>query len=281
MGKINGHDPCPCGSGKKFKICCRIKPVGVFLNRVNIHSEEFFLKIIIEKFDIFRSYYTTERVKLKKNIIWVCQSDSPREKLLPDGINGKSQIENDTGICIIVLRKIPSDIQDAFVVAHELGHLILGHCGYPKLVSIKSYEDIQGILSSMIEDLLVDSKLYEFGFNVKKHYIIEFDRSQKQISDVLKQRPISEVSPKTHHDVVKFTLNYASQILAYNLFFRSDDVKPDFFTFFDKEFPQIAEDAKSLVTTIESMGYANPESTGQLYQIILEKFYLKDKIRIN
>jgi hypothetical protein len=24
--KIRGNDPCPCGSGKKFKLCCRKGP---------------------------------------------------------------------------------------------------------------------------------------------------------------------------------------------------------------------------------------------------------------
>ncbi len=28
MNKVGRNDPCPCGSGKKFKKCCGDKPAG-------------------------------------------------------------------------------------------------------------------------------------------------------------------------------------------------------------------------------------------------------------
>ncbi|MCF8568098.1 SEC-C domain-containing protein [Alicyclobacillus tolerans] len=31
MAPVNVYDPCPCGSGKKYKFCCAKKPIELDL----------------------------------------------------------------------------------------------------------------------------------------------------------------------------------------------------------------------------------------------------------
>jgi hypothetical protein len=38
MTEIGRNDPCPCGSGKKYKKCCGAKQAGRIMNAVNLTS---------------------------------------------------------------------------------------------------------------------------------------------------------------------------------------------------------------------------------------------------
>jgi len=39
MAKVNRNDPCPCGSGKKYKKCCGAAPAKKKIEAVNLTGQ--------------------------------------------------------------------------------------------------------------------------------------------------------------------------------------------------------------------------------------------------
>ncbi len=116
--KIGRNDPCPCGSGKKYKQCCLNKVEENHPLFGKIVSETFVLSNILKESKEFSTFYQKERANISTPVIWT------HDLSLPIGINGKAS-SSSTGEKVIRLRTVPAALEDAFLVAEELTHIIL------------------------------------------------------------------------------------------------------------------------------------------------------------
>ena len=120
MGKVGPNDPCTCGSGLKYKKCCRNKEQDLpqFVPPWKIFSEEIVLNDLLKGSKEFDAYFHSQRNKITYPILWA------HDPSLPAGIDFScTRIRN--GQKYIRLRIIPPTISDAAKVAHEIEHLIL------------------------------------------------------------------------------------------------------------------------------------------------------------
>jgi len=270
MDEFSIGDLCPCGSGKKIIDCCGRGEFGKFIIGSPQYDETILLKDIIENSPEFKNFYLKERHKIKKYIVW---RGVVNKKELKPGIDGNNKINLESGLSLIILKNFPPKIRDAIIIAHEMEHIILYFEKFPSVPSYSGYDRIPSTLGSMIEDLVVDEKLSEYGFNVIDSYLKEFNESKKAL--------LSVKTPKNPEDVIVFTFNYAGHLLAFNRFFDKSYTKPKIFSFFDARFPSIALDGKNLTKIIEENGYETPGKVEELYNIIITKYGLNGKIQIS
>jgi hypothetical protein len=85
-------------------------------------------------------------------------------------------INRSTGTDVIGLEHIPTSFDDAYMVAHEMGHAIRKSDGLQLPIAMKYHtqeiEDLASRLGSMFDDPLIDSFLQNiYNFNPAYHYI--------------------------------------------------------------------------------------------------------------
>jgi hypothetical protein len=271
MDLFSPGDFCPCGSGKKIIDCCGRGEFGKFFVGCPKYDESSILKDIIENSHEFENFYLKERGKIKKYIVW--RGVINKNELTP-GIGGNSKINPESGLSIITLKNFPPKIRDAILIAHEMEHIILSFEKFPSVPCHNGYEKIPRLLSSMIEDVVVDERLSNYGFDVTDSYLKEFKESKRQLSSVHRVPTDPEV-------VIQYTFQYAGLLLAFNRLFDKSYSKPSFFLFFDIRFSSIATDAKNLTQIIEEKGYDTPEKAKEIYNFIITRYNLNGKMWVS
>ncbi len=261
--KPGRNDPCPCGSGKKYKQCCRTIPGIPF-------SEEEALGDLLISSKEFQAFYKAERNKVAGKVYWSRRHD------LAAGIKGRSTTCPD-GRQVIFLRRCPATLDDAMGVAHELEHLILNAEGFPSIGvrldrhSGKPHPAIDYLASavaSAILDLVVNRRLQAYGFDLWEDYQGEVHDSMIQLRD-----PSSKSSDDL--TVKKNVFNYASKILDWELAGgRSREVENRFMLWFNERYPTIAEEGGRVVGLVERMGYNNPGEVTALFGEIIRGYDL-------
>lgn len=86
-------------------------------------------------------------------------------------------LEEADGVCItypngqhtIKLRTVPAQ-EGPWIVAHELGHLVLRAAGYPTIVAVPPWDEIANYLQNVLEDLQIEDRLEPYGFDACKMY---------------------------------------------------------------------------------------------------------------
>nr|WP_319375915.1 hypothetical protein [uncultured Methanoregula sp.] len=272
MEFFSNSDPCPCESEKVIGECCGKSPLGKFFVGYPRYDETVLLRNFIEKYVPFQKFYSEERQKIKKYIVWRGQSDTLR---LEPGIGANNKIHRYTGLSIITLKNFPpTTIMDAHMIAHEMGHIIQYFEGMPALVSTGQYEFIQRRIGGIFSDLVIDEKLEQYGFDVVDAYSKEYENSRKQITR-MKERSLN-----SNNSIVTL-FNYVDHLLSYNRFFNKTLRRPAFFLAFEVRCPSLAKEGRDLVSEIESKGYDTPEKIRTLYSGILRKYGLEDVISIS
>jgi len=166
MVKVGRNDPCPCGSGKKYKACCMQKKQQTDIIPWPTFPEDFVISELLKSSPEFSAFYSAERRKITKPLNWV------RDLSLPVGIDYRStRLSN--GTQVIRLRRVPAILENAMKIAHELQHLVLDYEGFVNTGAMVQYETVSSSLNSMIHDPLVNSRLKVYGFDLRQDYETE------------------------------------------------------------------------------------------------------------
>ena len=257
------NDPCPCGSGKKYKKCCRTIPGIPF-------SEDDALGELLVSSKEFRAFYKAERDKVARKVYWSHSRD------LGAGIRGRSTTYKD-GRQVVFLSRCPASLDDAMLVAHELEHLVLRAEGFPGIGAKPDRHSgkphpatdlLATAISSTILDPVVNRRLQTYGFDLWEDYQGEVNDSMVQLRDP-SSKSSDDLTVKTN------VFNYASKILDWELAGgRSREVENRFMLWFNERYPTIAEEGGRVVGLVERMGYNNPGEVTALFGEIIRGYDL-------
>ncbi len=268
MGKVGRNDPCPCGSGLKYKKCCENKKTTrpQFVPSWKILVEEVVLQDLLKNSKEFQAYFQLQRPKITCPILWV------HDPSLPVGINFScTRITN--GQKYIRLRMVPPAMSDAVKVAHEIEHLILDGEGFPNISTTPMYETLSSALAAMLQDLVVDSRLVSFGFNMKSKYLDELADSTAQLEKIPN-------APSDRLSKIVWIFNFASKVLDCGLFIGQSEEYSKFLGWFERRFPEISANGRDLCKIVSEHGYDSPEKMRRSFNTIIKKYRVDDILQV-
>lgn len=270
--KIGRNDPCPCGSGEKFKVCCLLKIQLLKKQKPDIipwpcFPEELVIGELLRSSIEFRTFYQAERKKIVKSCYWA------HNRALPVGIDHRSgrlpDTKLQTKVQVICLRRVPAILEDAKSIAHELQHFILDIEGFP-LIEAKTTKlvNITSALNSMVQDQIVDSRIQKYGFNLWKSY----QKKLRMTYRILRSKPIP---PANHLDRMEWIFVYVSKILAWELACNKTLERVNKFQlWFNKRYPEIAKEAQKMLALVKEIGYDSPKKQSALFKEIIRRYNL-------
>jgi len=265
---IGRNDPCPCGSGKKYKKCCKAKDeIMAELPSATFPETEILDKLLKESAE-FRVFYESERGKISKPLYWV------QDATLPEGIDFSAS-RHPRGYSMIHLREVPIATVDAASIAHELFHLILDTEGFP-LLKARTHDWAQTAtaLASCPHDLLLDQRLISFGINIYEKYKRERDSTFIQLEN-------RNDGPRDQIEELLWTVNYADHILHWELFCRPYEESDNFQLLFDEKNPEIASRGQELIRIIRETGYETPDKMTLLFKRAISFLGLRREIEMS
>lgn len=248
--KIGRNEPCPCGSTKKFKECCLNKIVSIPGFNWQECPEEFVVGKLLKSSKEFYSFYHNERQKIQKSFHWV------EDLRLPRGIDYRFTVLTN-GERYIRLRRVPSLKTDGAYIAHELQHMIDDTLDPSIIMKNDRFEDLSSSLNSMVMDLLANSKIKQYGFNIRSSFENECKESKMQ----LKKIPNEPLDPILH---MQWIFNYASKLLDWELVKSNNEVN-GFLVWFDGRYPVISKKAIEVVELVKQYDIYNPDELYNLY----------------
>ena len=226
-----------------------------------VFPEDFVVGDLLRSSDQFRSFYDAERTKVG-SVYWA------RDSSLPEGVSFRSsRFQGDAGfVRVIRLRRVPAILEDACMIAHELEHFVCDEEGFPTIGSSPGLENMVSALNSMVGDLVVQSRLCRYGFDLRAGYQAEIQEDMRQLSRF-------SAPPRERQGRLHWIFNYVGKVLDWEML--SDGAgKGDFQLWFDGRYPEIAEQGKKLLERVKRMGYDTPEKQKQLFQNILHHYEL-------
>ena len=284
MEKIGRNDTCYCGSGKKYKHCClNLKPSGSYTlpsgKPVGTYAEEDVVHQLIAHSPAFKKYYEAERESIGE-ILWI-KSSKDVELILgfQNGQKGKMyHLTGKTGLNkLIVLEQIPPSLNDEFIIAHEMGHILIFNKKFPGISphlpkNIENDEKNERIhlassMTTMIHDPLCNSLLKTYGIsygNMYQDYILDMLKNWRNIEEPVSNTYLAHIMVFGYvltnlHDAT--IISESAYLEKYN-------------KFFDNKFPNIAEEGKYVLDLIEIYGYDTPENLTLLYRDIINSMEL-------
>lgn len=259
------NELCPCGSGKKFKDCCLNKIMRIPQFNWQECPEQYVLGNLLRNSKEFYSFYQNERQKIKQLIHWV------EDLRLPKGVDYRFSILKN-GDRYIRLRQVPVLKTNGASIAHELQHAI-DDALYPSIIiKDQRFEDLSASLDSMIKDLIVNSKIKEYRFNIRSNFEDECREDKKQ----LKKMP---TAPSDHHSRMHWIFNYSSKLLDWELVKSGNEVN-DFLVWFDSRYPEISKKAREVVELVKQYDIYNPDKLYNLYAEIIKRYDLSDFLEV-
>lgn len=226
--------------------------------------EEFVIGELLQTSSEFQRFYREEREKIVRRIYWA------RDLTLPEGIDHRNtRIKSGKQIVqVIRLRRVPASVEDAFKIAHELEHSVLDAEGFPTTGFFDPrYESLSSALSSMVADLIVDSRLQKYGFNLRADYEAEVAESIRQLERFT--RPSAGRLDRT-----RWIFNYVGNVLYWELLDTGEE-HCEFQAWFDGKFPHSASRAKKLLARVKRIEYDTPEKQKRLFQEIIRRYKLE------
>jgi hypothetical protein len=222
--------------------------------------ESFVIDELLKSSQAFQDFYEAERNRIIQPIYWA------KDASLPEGIDYRFS-KFLTGESVIRLRRVPALVQDACKVAHELEHVVIDIEGFPILrPATPEKENLSSAISSMIEDLLVNSRLQKYGFDLQNDYETEIEESKRQLSRFT-------TSPTNRLDRIHWMVIYVGYLLDWELLSVGKSSN-EFKEWFDTRYPDIAGRGKKLLEMVKRIGYDNPEKQSKLYREIIRRYDL-------
>jgi hypothetical protein len=259
--KIGRNDPCPCGSGKKYKLCCLRKTQQSGIVPWPTSPEDFVIGELLRSSKEFLAFYRAERGKIVKPVHWA------QDLSLPPGVDYRCT-KLQTGAQVIRLRRVPAILADAMKIAHELQHLILDSEGFPCTGAKAQFETMSSALNSMVHDPLVDSRLQTYSFDL-------WDDYETELKETFRQLRANPTSPSDHLGRMHWIFNYVGKVLYWELTSsKADKDNNKFQLWFDARYPDVAKEALKLLALVRNIGYDTPEKQTALFEEIIRKYNL-------
>lgn len=246
MSSIGRNDPCTCGSGKKFKKCCWLKPAPPappatppFANKQLDETSAF--AILNAHSAPFRKFYAEKRGQLQDFIV-------VHDPNLPVGV--RARITRTNNHPYLRLRTIVCPLEDATLIAHELSHLIQDVQGFPHVSGMNDHP-AAAALNSALQDPLVDSTLDEYGFDRRADLIAEIEENKRQLN-TFRQAP-SDPAGKAH-----WIANCLGHILNQHVL-GAEPNESKFLEWFSSRYSQILADAHKVAEAVIATGFETPD----------------------
>lgn len=260
--KVGRNDPCPCGSGKKYKKCCQ-KKTEKGSRITEEFPEEVVLSELLKSSKEFQAFYEAERGKITRPITWI------QDASLPDGIDYEAR-KLPAGDLIVALKRIPAILEDATSIAHELEHFIIDAEGFPSTTSKSKVfirEQLSSTLNSVFHDPLVDSRLKMFGFDLWTDY-------EKEKTEAISDLEGAYCPPPNHPVRILWMLHYVSDWLDWDLRNKAEHNENQYQLWFNTHFPAIAKEGQEMLTLVQRIGFDTPDKMGILLNEIIQKYEL-------
>lgn len=216
------------------------------------------------RFDEFSEFYHNEYEPFKRNgltINWGHAIDM-------QGAYAYSDVDAHTGMDVIFLAQLPTDYVDAFLIAHEISHVILKACGLSyDINSPPGYEIVAQNIKSLLEDPIVDSCLQgTYGFDLLKFYLYKDIPCEREFID---EHP--DESYINDIDKLANTFFYAGQILKWKLIDDDAAIREwhEYQLLYERTYPTISRRGKELASFAILRGYDTPEKRKLLAEIII------------
>lgn len=250
---VGRNDPCPCGSGKKYKKCCETKDTHLAELPFPTIPEQEAISNLLNESPNFRQLYESERRKISKPIYW------GEDPTLKDGITGRSS-RGQRGYKLMHLARAPAHISEAVDVAHELLHFVLDAEGFPLAISSSpELYNVATVLSSLPSDQLIDQRLIGFGFDVYEKYRLERASTIAQLAN----RPYP---PSARLENLEWKIKYAGHVIDWEHFCKQHEAVDEFQSMFDEKYPEVASAGKELVAIIRENDYETPGNMALLFK---------------
>lgn len=263
------NGPCPCMSGLKYKKCC-LKREFILKNiPCQTYIESYALQDLLANSPEFKSFYNSNRPKIRRNIIWAHDPElnsNVRATYLP---KPKEHL--------IAFRTLPISPDDAFDTAHELQHFICSEEGYPSVrnsdILIQASSNIAPALSSALNDPIANKCLVPFGFDLW----VQYDKASTNEKSYFE----SADEPQSPTEKLYSTAFYISKTLNWDVCcLSSPREKNDFLEWYDTKFPNFSKEAKDSLELVKKIGCETPEEASAVFTELIAKFELDKSLKI-
>lgn len=198
-----------------------------------------------------------------KPIYWVSSVTAPESLVLNDAENG--HVVEDRSSVIIVLKHLPAAVNDVYVAAHELGHVLLRRKGFPLPKKLPGNVPLAFSLYAMLQDPLINVRLSSYGFDAIAHYKANVCTSLA----ILAERD----SPTDFLDRFLWCCNIVGIILDGEYSF-ADKISQQFQDRLFGRFPDLLPDVAELYSLVRKVGFETPEQQRKLLRKISKKYDL-------
>lgn len=235
----------------------------------NIFSEETVIGELLANSGEFKSYYESRRNNIKRTVYWALDSS------LDTGIEAIAR-RHETGEQIILLRRIPAQVTDAFIIAHELEHLVMDYEGFFSIKSKVGYEaeTLALVFNGMIQDPIINSRLELFGFDLRKNYDQLSERAQEAFKNLREPSPDRIMR-------LEWTFQNVAFMLAYNVAYQTWPDKRWIKTMKKSRYPELTKDVRELTQYILERGFDTPEKQRKLLSKIIDKYLLGELLALH
>ncbi len=202
----------------------------------NVFSEEIVIGELLASSSEFKSYYESRQKNTKKPVYWALDSS------LEPGIEATAR-RYETGEQVILLKRIPAPVTDAFIIAHELEHLVMDSEGFAGVRSKQgTYETdtLALILNGMVQDSIINSRLGLFGFDFKEVYNKLAKGGQEAFKNLKEPHPDNILRLEWIFQTVAF-------MLAHNVAYKTWPDKRWIKTVKNSRFPELVKDVRDVL----------------------------------
>ncbi len=200
-----------------------------------------------------------------KPIYWISTDTAPESIELHDTEN--AHVVEDNSSVVIVLSRLPCGAGDAYVAAHELGHILLQREGFPFPRRVPGNVSLAFSLYAMLQDPLINVRLYHYGFDAVAHYSANVHRSLDALEDA--------DSPTGSLDRLLWYSNIVG-ILLDGEYSQAESIKRWFQNTMFRSYPDLVPGITDLYSLVRTVGFDTPEQQRKLLRQISRKYHLYD-----
>ncbi|MDD2233562.1 MAG: SEC-C domain-containing protein [Desulfitobacteriaceae bacterium] len=263
------NSPCPCMSGLKYKKCCLKREFILKHIPCQTYIESYALQNLLASSPEFKSFYNTERSKIRRNIIWAHDPE------LNSNVRATYLFKPKEHLLAFSTLPIPPD--DGFDTAHELQHFICSEEGYPSVgisdILMQTSTNLASALSSALNDPIANKRLVPFGFDLWAQYDQASTNEKKYFESTDEPQAPTEKLYSTAFYISK-TLNWDVSCLF------SPRKKNDFLEWYDAKFPNFSKEAKESLALVRKIGYETPEEATAVFTELIARFELDKSLKI-
>lgn len=262
------NSPCPCMSGLKYKKCCYLRESILKHIPCQTYHESYALQNLVLNSPEFKSFYESERPKIRRNIIWAHDPEL--------GSNIRATYLPKPKEHLLAFMTLPITVDDAFDTAHELQHFICSEEGYPSVSNsalMQTSSNLAPALSSSLNDPIANKRLVSFGFDLWAQYDKACISEKSYI-----ERKDEPVAPT---EKLYYTAFYISKALNWDVCcLYSPRESNEFLEWYDTKYPNFSKEAKESLALVKKIGYETPEEATAVFTELITQFELDKSLKV-